>query len=221
MRFFLPLLIILIYNSLPANAAFYKETPDSKDTTIKHIIKFAKPVFHFDARYSFINHQQVQISGFKIGVEWIEKFRTGIGFYGLSTTLNKELEEVQDPVQRLDGRFRFNYLALYGEYIFLSSRKWEISTPIQFGIGQMFYEVRDKRGMPKANERKLIALVEPSVTGHYKFFPWVGVGAGAGYRYMLSSQNKIEHGFDSPIYYIKAKLFVGEIYRAINRKKES
>jgi hypothetical protein len=195
--------------------------PEAKDTTLKHVIKFAKPVFNFDSRYSFINHQQVQISGFKLGVEWIEKFRTGIGFYGLSTTLNKELEVIKDPAERLDGRFRFNYLALYGEYVLLSKRKWEVSFPLQFGLGMMSVETKDKRGLPRDSDRKPIALTEPSITAHYKIFPWIGIGAGAGYRYMLSSQNKVEHSFDSPIYYIKAKIFVGEIYKSLSKKKTS
>lgn len=215
------LLLILSLTCIINIPSVIAGTPEVKDTAIKHVIKFARPVFNFDSRYSFINHQQVRISGFKIGVEWIEKFRTGLGFYGLSTTLNKELEVIKDPQERLDGRFRFNYLALYGEYVLLSRQKWEVSFPLQFGLGIMSIESRDKRGIPRDNDSKPIALTEPSITAHYKFFPWIGIGAGAGYRYMLSSQNKVEHSFDSPIYYIKAKLFVGEIFKSLGKKKTS
>jgi hypothetical protein len=44
---------------------------------------------------------------------------------------------------------------------------------------------------------------------------WFGVGAGVGYRLMLLDNPAKKHSFNSPIYTVKLKLFVGEIIRSV------
>src|SRR4051812_6230747 len=69
-------------------------------------------VVSFDSRYSWINQQQIQIGGFKLGMEWKQRYRAGIGFYNLSSELQKSIPpDKTNPSDKVDARYRFGYYA--------------------------------------------------------------------------------------------------------------
>ena len=179
----------------------------------------AKPVFNFDTRYSFIDDETVRISGVKFGVEWRQKVRTGFGLYLLSTTLTQQLAPLPGTTDPVTANLRFGYIAGFGEYIIFQNKKWELSTPNQVGLGNLHYDFKDSNGNLQRTHRQRILVLEPSVTGHYKFFYWLGLGAGAGYRQIVNPEHRLAHDLNAPIYYAKVKLFVGELYRELIRKK--
>ena len=182
--------------------------------------RMVKPVFNFDTRYSFIDHETVRLSGLKFGLEWKEKVRTGLGLYLLSTPLTRQINPPNGATAPLTATLRFGYIAGFGEYIIFQNKKWELSTPNQVGFGNLFYEYKDATGHYQRTDQQRILLLEPSVTGHYKIFYWLGLGAGAGYRQVLIPENSLAHDLDAPIYYFKVKLFLGDLYKELFRNPE-
>jgi hypothetical protein len=181
-------------------------------------VRLARLVFNFDARYSFIDRESVRISGVKVGVEWKETVRTGLGMYFLSSTLHGMVPDPAGSTVPLEARLRFGYFAGFAEYILHHSERWEVSVPLQAGMGTLFYEFFDSDGKPHRVDRQGIFLVEPSVSGHYKLFYWIGVGAGAGYRQIINPEIKLAHDLNAPIYYLKIKLFIGELIKQQSAK---
>ncbi|MCS7073441.1 MAG: hypothetical protein NZ108_03135, partial [Bacteroidia bacterium] len=174
-----------------------------------------KFIFYLDNRNSFIRGKEADIVGFRFGVE-IEHWRTGIGFYGLSTKHFKKitvLSAAGEP-ELLAARLRFVYVTSFGEYIFFRNRRWEFSAPVSLGLGKVSLET-EKDGKIETIRENGIILIEPSITGHFKVFSWIGIGAGLGYRQVLLAPSNQYGLFSSPIYILKIKLFFSPIYKAI------
>ena len=180
-----------------------------------------KFIFFFDNRNSFIKGREADLVGVRLGGEW-KHWRAGIGFYGLS---NKQYKNVTvtnalGAPQTIDVRLRFGYVTVFGEYIFFRNKRWEFSTPLSIGLGQVALET-SKDGEVQKIRKNGIILIEPSITGHFKVFSWVGIGAGVGYRQVLLAPPNQFGIFSSPIYIIKLKIFLSPIYKAIFKKEKA
>ena len=73
--------------------------------------------------------------------------------------------------------------------------------------------------MPVFNLRAQI-LKEHSKAQCSKIVKWVGVGFGVGYRIMLLNNPDIPDKLSSPLYVLRLKIFLDEVYRSIFPKKE-
>ncbi len=221
MKKLLPLMLLL-YSAINLFAC--------KDTSV--VSKRPKLVFSFDGRYSFIKSEAVNISGLKLGLDFRNKFRIGIGVYGLLKP-----EEYSGNVTRPNGTKKivipFNatlnlwYGVIYGEYVIAHKKRWEISIPIQFGVGQSQIDAEPIRKenissikyLNKNDQNTTVFLIEPSITGYYKVFSWIGVGTGIGYRRMIGADDTMNQNFNNPIYIIKVKLFLGDFIKVVSGKK--
>jgi len=175
-------------------------------------------VFNFDTRYTLFGNDPARISGLKAGLEWRSRFRTGLGFYTLSTPLKTKLPVTSPDQTAIEALVKFRYAAVYGEYVLLKNKRWETSVPMQLGFGSTLNVYKDAAGNVQRTTKVPLWLIEPSISGHYKVFPWAGIGAGAGYRQMLTHANRESGRLNGPIYYLKVKLFTGELYRLVKSK---
>lgn len=173
-------------------------------------------VFSFDARQSFLAEKKVKIGGLKTGLEFNGKWRFGFGLYDLSSPVYKSLYISNDT---LATGVKVSYIGLYAEYVFFQNKKWEFSIPLIYGQGNTRLEEPDKKDA-LVYSKESISLLDISVNGHYRVFRWIGIGAGFGYRYMLNDEAIIKESFDAPIYIIKIKLFVGDIYNMLFTEKK-
>lgn len=187
---------------------------DSIQAGLKKTPKF---IFKFDTRNSFIANQSARIFGWKVGAEFGNTLRIGGGFYVLvkhSPALDKII--YNDANEVIDtATLKFYYIAYFVDYIFYKRKKWEFSIPLQIGIGSSRYKYTDQNNSLIQLARKTVLLYEPAITGHYKITKWFGVGMGAGYRIMLINNKALDKKFNSAIYILKIKIFLGDIYRAI------
>jgi hypothetical protein len=190
-------------------------SPDS--VTAEKAPKF-RFVFNFDTRYTLLENDRARISGLKTGIEWKNKYRAGLGYYFLSSPIVTKLPATIDQAA-VEARVKLAYAAVYGEYVLVRSRKWEVSTPVQLGFGLTRNQYQNNKGETISTARVPLWLIEPSVSGHYKVYSWAGIGAGAGYRQVLCQANRETSQLNAPIYYIKAKFFVGELYRQFRKNR--
>ena len=105
-----------------------------------------------------------------------------------------------------------NYFAPFAEYVFFQRGPWEIGTNIQLGIGSSFHRYSQNDERIIVNRGRVI-LYEPIMSCEYKIFKLIGVGVGFGYRIMIQNNHLIEQQFTSPVYGMRVRLIIDEIYK--------
>lgn len=164
-----------------------------------------------DSRRSFVSRQDVNMLGARAGLDFDGMVRVGGGIYFLFSDIHQQFVLTNPSTgedSTVTARLRFNYITFFFEPVILKSRRWEISIPLHLGLGDTYFE---GAGFDQSRPRTVV-LSEASVIGHYKIFPWIGLGGGVGYRTMLKGNNLLGENFHAPIYMFTLKIFVGWIY---------
>ena len=166
------------------------------------------PSFKFDTRNSFITGSTAKVYGIKAGISYGKRFSMGLGYNFIGTELTQDLELPDQSIVSAD--IRMNYLAPYAEYSFYQKGPWEVSVPIQLGVGKSFlrYASNDEKVVINRNT---VVIYEPGMTFEYKILKLIGVGAGFGYRIMLRNNREIEQQFTSPVYALRLRLIFDEL----------
>ncbi len=124
----------------------------------------------YDSRYSIVNHHLTTINGLKLGVEFKNRFRTGGATYFLSTGVPTRQPRPNNAAEDAPAEIRFRYLAAYAEYVLLETRRWELNTNSQLGLGSAHVLYQTEEGDFGKTPRKLIGVVEPTVATHLRIF---------------------------------------------------
>jgi hypothetical protein len=198
--------------SLAAGTEAY---PDSSRTSQAH----RRIVFQLDQRFSQLQRQLIGINGVKLGVEWRNRLRTGVGLYVLSSGLRANAPQPFPLPAGTTNRVRFRYATLYGEYVLIGTPRWELSTPVQVGWGRYHIRYDYPDGNTYRTPRRNLGLIEPAVTGHMRIFQWVGLGAGVGYRQVLFTPDKLENDLSGIIFSGRLKLFLGDLYKVAHGRQ--
>jgi hypothetical protein len=171
---------------------------------------------NFSTRYAFIDHISSPILNIWGGLNFGNTFRVGAGFAFLKNPYQTDqiINSAISPI-----RIEFNYFNVFAEYVFYRTPKWEFSIPLFFGIGDSYIRYINSNSAIK-HTKKLILLYEPVISGHYKLFPWLGIGADIGYRLMLKNNKSIDRKFNSPVYGFGLLIFTKELYNIYLRKSK-
>jgi hypothetical protein len=190
------------------------------DSTTVNIWKKPKLFFQLDKYNSVVSGLGADVDGVKAGLEFGKKFRFGIGIYNLKSDIieYKKLTPAQAedaPGDSVKALLNMGYVPLCFEYIFYDKGNWQFGLPLHLGFGNTYFEYFDKAGNREHIRGHSVMLADVVVSGQYKIFRWVGVGAGIGFRKMLIDNPAIERNFNSPLYNLRLKIFLGEIYRTV------
>ncbi|HIA06213.1 MAG TPA: hypothetical protein EYN71_05855 [Flavobacteriales bacterium] len=201
---------------LSATAQFMDDIQASMD-------KKPRIIFNVEPRKSFIDNSNVTVLGLKIVVEFDKRIRIGGGFNALTSGHSSNLDKViyaENGIDTMDiAVLNFNYWCYFVEYVLICKPRWEISCPIQVGIGSSHYEYTGENNGLQELQKGAVILLETAVTGHYKIIKWAGIGVGVGYRFMLQNNKGLNQQFNSPIYIFTAKIFLGPIIESFSKKK--
>jgi len=172
-------------------------------------------LFNLEPRRSFVANSNVTVLGLKIVVEFDKRIRIGGGFNVMTGAHSSNLDKViyaENGIDTVDvAVLKFNYWCYFVEYVLVSKPKWEISFPVQVGIGSSHYEYTAENNGRQELDKGGVMLLETAITGYYKIVKWAGLGVGAGYRFMLQNNKGLHQQFNSPIYIFNAKIFLGAI----------
>lgn len=163
-----------------------------------------------DTRGSFISNQNVRLMGVKVGLEHAGRVRYGIGYSFLITPVEHEQEV--EGVGTVTTRLRLGYVTPYFSYAFFQRGPWEVSIPVQVGIGGGSLVYDDAEGRKKKLKKAFVFLYEPAMTVQYRFFTYFAVGAGWGFRLAITNA-ELDESLNAPIYLFGLKVFVGDLWR--------
>lgn len=173
----------------------------------------------YDSRYSIINHHLTTINGLKLGVELKSRMRMGAAIYFLSTGVPTRQPRPDNAAIDVPAELRFRYLAAYTEYVLLETRRWELSSQMQLGLGSAYVLYQTGEGGFNKTPREFLGVVEPTLTAHLRVFQWAGVGAGAGWRQPVFVPASVQKELNGPVFYVRAKLFLGDFLRVIKHRE--
>lgn len=153
-----------------------------------------------ESRYSFINNQIINVTGVRLGVAFQRKLRIGGGL----SWLNSDYENTFYPFKVDGGKdtikryLKFGYLCFYLDFVFYKTKRWQLSVPIQAGVGLLWFQKGKLYNLYGNDTKYMMALYEPGITAQYKLLKWLGLGADIAYRFSLISNSKIRKQFDAP-----------------------
>lgn len=195
----------------------------SQDSThTKRKIKKAKLYFALDASRSILSEPNVKFNGIKLGVELQEKHRLGLAIYGLSEPVRfkGKLDRNEFPTATDTLFFNFNYLSVFYDYVWLRTKRWELTTPLHIGSGNIELSYRDTTGKNNMFLSRSAAMVGFGGSAQFKIFRWFALGTGAGYRQMITRNENIGKSLNAPFYQFQVKILLGELYRLAFKRSE-
>src|SRR5687767_4963433 len=112
---------------------------DSLSDVFKH--KYSVDA-RFESRYSFIDHQVINVTGLRLGVAFQRKLRIGGGISWLRSEVTNNLNSTKasDGNDTLAKYLKFVYLCYYMDFVFYKNKRWQLSVPIQLGTGVSWFQ---------------------------------------------------------------------------------
>lgn len=215
------LIFLLVFLQL---AAITMQAQPAMDT-IRDCLK-QKPhlFFSFDTRDSFIENSRAKVYGVKAGLKYKNRLYFGIGYNQMApgATNFETYNYYTNRNGRRDvatARLQLFYISINAEYVFYQTKHWNVSMPLQMGIGDSYYKYEQEGVKVKTDEHPYL-VYEPAVAVEYKLLKYVGAGVEIGGRFILSGNNALNEKLTSPMIAVKLMLYYTEIYNALFQKKK-
>jgi len=182
-----------------------------------------KPKFFLtlDKTGSFVGGRAASTNEIKLGLEFKKTLRLGIGFGELVSDIVADksiVTELSGKDSLVKAELSLSYFSLNSEYVFYDSKRWQIAMPVGVGIGSSYFSYFERvKGEYKTNRTDEGGVLIMVATGQatYRILRWVGLSGGVGYRFALISNSKVQESFNSPVYVLKVRIFLGEIYKTV------
>jgi hypothetical protein len=208
----LPLFLLLFCSTF-----FARQSQAQLYDSLKASLNMKRTIhFKFDSRNSFIASRRAQIWGVKLGADFGKKIRLGFGYNFLNSDFYSDLSYPSPgSIDLVSQKLKIQYGCAYIEYVFYRQNHWEFSVPVQFSVGSIWYNYSLHNIEGLRSRKHLLVLYEPTLSGQYKIFPWLGLGADLGFRFALVKNRFIEERLTSPIYAFKVLIYWGTLYNKV------
>ncbi len=141
------------------------------------VFKNLEPDFGLDGFNTAVRGHNVNFSGIKAGVQWQGKYTVGLSYYSLGSSLDENVSYFGKDVR---GRLKMGYVAVYTEYTFYETEKWEFNLGNKTGIGRIYNRYTDPSGTDYKIGTSYFPLLCPYISGSYKLLYWLGIGGSLG-----------------------------------------
>ncbi len=161
-----------------------------------------------DSRHTFISKRQINLLGARAGLQWGRRFRFSLGYYFMENPFY--LNEIKTDGDTIQSKLGFSYFALIPEYVLFLNNRWELSMPLYLGFGQSNLS-KERRGF--------IMPIEFSLNGSYRILSWMGLSAGAGYRFLPFKNPNLNEKFHNPVYTLGIRFFFDSLLNMAKKRR--
>ena len=167
-----------------------------------------------ESRYSVINNQITSVTGIRLGVAFQRKLRLGGGISWLKTEYSKTLTDVETGGQSRNAirYLKFGYMCFYADFVFHKTKRWQLSVPIQAGMGMIWYQKEVNYRILGKDSKYGLFIYEPGITVQFKVFKWFALGSDVAYRFALKNNKKISERLSSPTYSLKIIILFDQLF---------
>jgi hypothetical protein len=190
--------------------------------SFKVIIKSKSSIdLRLESRYSFINNDLATISGIRIGAAFRRKLRYGGGISWLSSPLTEYVYKPNEynVLTSTPKYLRLAYICIYADFVFYKTKRWQLSIPVQAGMGMAWYQFNYKYDL-HSEPKNLFFIYEPGVSTQFKVTRWAGLGFDVNYRFVLKNNRNIVDQFSSPTYAPKLLFWIDQLFYELFPKTE-
>ena len=115
--------------------------------------------------------------------------------------------------------FKFGYVCFYADFVFHKTKRWQLSVPIQVGLGK--YWTQYDNGISTIQSKKRFLLVyEPGVTIQFKITRWCGLGLDICGRLTLRNTNYVGNRLNSFVLAPKLLIWFDQIFYMVAPKSK-
>ena len=160
--------------------------------------KFA---FQFDNRFSKIRNNEVTVFGAKLGLQYKNLTRFGLGGSFILNPIYIEYFNKKSN-QNETNKISFWYLSIFNEWILYKNKNIECYITEQVGYGKPNF-TKEINNDIISDVNVPLYINEISGQLNYKINSWVGIGVGVGYRNLWNKKTVLNSTFNAPIYIAK------------------
>ena len=166
-----------------------------------------------ESRYSFINNSAAKVTGVRLGMSFRRKLRVGLGYSWLDTDVYEQryITDVNGNAQFTKDYFKFGYVCFYADFVLHKTKRWQLSVPIQVGLGKYWKQYHDGLKTVQSTKRFLL-LYEPGVTIQFKITRWCGLGLDICARLTLRNTNYVGNKLNSFVLAPKLLIWFDQIF---------
>ena len=175
-----------------------------------------------ESRNSFVNNNLISVSGIRLGVSFQRKLKLGFGVSWLRTAgrnflktdIQKNFYESNQKggTDTLRKFLKLAYVCFYADFVFYKAKRWQLSVPIQLGLGGLWYQQEKHYVLKNKDPKNFLFIYEPGITVQFKIFKWIGVGTDVAYRFALQNSQKTGVKLTSPSLTFKLLFWCDQLY---------
>ena len=172
-----------------------------------------KLLIKLDSRFSFVSNQLVSMRGVKIGANFNNNVKIGIGYSWMknnfvfdtpTTLVNNEIYDL-----------RYSYVSVFGDYNFHNKEQWSFLANTDLALVKVGYQgIIEKQ----FDYKSFGFVLEPSLIAEYRLYHYFILGSGLGYRFVFREENNIKEQFSAPIFIIRFKIDFSQIHKDYIKK---
>lgn len=167
-----------------------------------------------ESRWSFIRGNAVRLEGYRLGVSFRKKIRIGGGISWMKSDFKKESKTIlpDGTLILMEQYLNLYYFCYYIDFVFHKTKRWQLSTPLQFGFGWYWWQNQRQIFYRDSRFDHFLYLYEPGISVQYKVFPFLGTGADVCYRFGNADSGYLKFNLHSPSYSIKFLFWIHQLY---------
>ena len=182
--------------------------------SIKEFIKTRPSIdARLETRNSFIENGRAKVTGVRLGVTFRKKLKFGVGYSWLNSDVNNPLifTDINGLDYKVDNYLKFGYGCAYTDFVFHKTKRWQLSVPLQLGVGAYWFKYNN--GLENITSKKrLLLLYEPGISVQFKIFTWLGLGSDIAYRFTARNTKYIGEKLNSPTYAFKLLIWFDQLF---------
>ena len=192
---------LFILNSHFSQAQFF----DSIATSLTYKPKLD---LKFESRNSFFANEWALISGVRVGANFNNTFKAGLGY----SWLRKEIQHTISVEGRsTNADYFFHYGTAYGEYTFYQVKPFSMSIFASIGGGRSWDRYVDRNGNRQTANSSFVFVYEPYMTGMVDVLKYFAVGGGMGFRLAISGNEFSRRRLNTLIYVFKLNVKISDL----------